>query len=189
MIIDCPVCSGKGTAESTTKTENIPHFGEILESSLICTSCGFKHNDIICLEQKDPTKYTLAINKDNLSSRVVKSQSATVSIPEFGIKVEPGPKSVGYVSNIEGVIIRFCEGVKQALTLFDDEESQKNGTNILKKLNKIVNGEIEATLVIEDPFGQSKVMDINVKKEQISEEDLKHLKTGFAIFEDTHNNQ
>ena len=188
MIIDCPVCNGKGTAESTTKTENIPHFGEILESSLICKSCGYKHNDVICLEQKDPVKYKIAINKDNLSSRVVKSQSATVSIPELGVKVEPGPKSLGYVSNIEGVITRFCEGVKQALTIFGDEKSQKNGLNILEKLDKLANGEAKATLVIEDPFGQSNIMDINVKKEKLTEEELKHLKTGFTLFEDDSRN-
>jgi len=184
MIIDCPVCNGKGTAKSTTKTENIPHFGEILESSVICSSCGFKHNDVICLEQKDPVKYTLTINKENLSSRVVKSQSATVSIPELGVKVEPGPKSLGYVSNIEGIIIRFKEGVKKALAIFDNEESQKNGLEILNKLDKLANGEIEATLVIEDPFGQSNIMDMNVKKEKLTEDELKLLKTGFAIFED-----
>lgn len=187
MIIDCPVCNGKGTAESKTKTENIPNFGEILESSIICTSCGYKHNDVICLEQKEPVKYTLIINKDNLSSRVVKSQSATVSIPELGVKVEPGPKSLGYVSNIEGVITRFSEGVKQALAIFDSEESQKNGLNILKKLDKLVNGELETSLVLEDPFGQSNIMDVRVKKEKLTEKELKHLKTGFTIFED--NNQ
>ncbi|MCL2156619.1 MAG: ZPR1 zinc finger domain-containing protein [Methanobrevibacter sp.] len=184
MIIDCPVCNGKGTVESTTKTKNIPHFGEILESSLICSSCGFKHNDVICLEQKDPAKYIITINKDNLSSRVVKSQSATVSIPELGIKVEPGPKSLGYVSNIEGVIIRFKEGVKKALAIFNNDESQKNGLKILNKLDKLVNGEIEATLMIEDPFGQSNILDMNVKKEKLTKKELKHLKTGFAIFED-----
>jgi zinc finger protein len=182
MTIDCPVCNGKETVESRTKTENIPHFGKILESSLTCSSCGFKHNDVICLEQKDPAKYTLTINKENLSSRVVKSQSATVSIPEFGIKVEPGPKSLGYVSNIEGVIIRFCEGLKKALVIFNNEESQKNGYKILKKLDKLVNGEIEATLVIEDPYGQSNIMDMNVKNEKLTKEELKHLKTGFTIF-------
>ena len=185
MIIDCPVCNGKGTVESRTKTENIPHFGEILESSLKCSLCGYKHNDIICLEQKDPVKYTLSINKDNLSSRVVKSQSATVSIPELGLKVEPGPKSLGYVSNVEGVISRFEEVVKKALAIFDNVESQKNGLAILEKLVLLANGEIEATLIIEDPFGQSKIMDLNVKKEPLTEEELKHLKTGFTIIEES----
>lgn len=183
-VIDCPVCNGNQTAESTTKTSKIPHFGEILETSIICNSCGYKHNDVICLEQKEPTKHTLTINKDTLESRVVKSQSATVSIPELGLKVEPGPKSIGYVSNIEGVIVRFEEGVKQALTVFDDEESQKNGLAILENLTLLTNGEAEATLIIEDPFGQSNIMDINVKQEPLTEEELKHLKTGFTIIED-----
>jgi len=185
MVIDCPVCNGSRTAESTTKTSNIPHFGEILDTSIICRACGYKHNDVICLEQKEPAKYILAINKDTLQSRVVRSQSATVSIPELGLKVEPGPKSLGYISNVEGVIVRFEERVKQALAIFDDEESQKNGLAILKKLTLLTNGEINATLIIEDPFGQSNIMDINVKKEPLTEKELKHLKTGFTIFEES----
>jgi len=184
MVIDCPVCNGKNAAESTQKTSNIPHFGEILETTLICTACGYKHSDVICLEQKDPVKLTLPINKDTISSRVVKSQSATVIIPELGLKVEPGPKSLGYVSNIEGVITRFEEVVKKALAIFEDEESQKNGQLILEKLNQLANGEIEATLIIEDPFGQSNIMDIKVKKDSLTEEELKHLKTGFTIIEE-----
>ena len=184
MVIDCPVCNGKGTAESTTKTANIPHFGEILESSIICTSCGYKHNDAICLEQKEPLKIFLPISKDNLSSRVIKSQSATIDIPELGLKVEPGPKSLGYVSNVEGVIVRFEKMVKQALNIFNDDESQKNGLAILEKLSLLINGEFDATLIIKDPFGQSNIMDINAKQEPLTEEELKHLKTGFMIFEE-----
>ncbi|RBQ23726.1 hypothetical protein ALNOE001_07990 [Candidatus Methanobinarius endosymbioticus] len=184
MKIDCPVCDGKQTAESETKTSNIPHFGDIFESTLICSACGYKHNDVICLEQKSPVKYTVAINKDSLGSRVVKSQSATVTIPELGLKVEPGLKSLGYVSNVEGVITRFEDGVKQALIIFDDEESQKNGKVILEQINALVKRGIEATLIIEDPFGHSNIMDINAKKELLSEEELKHLKTGFTIIEE-----
>jgi len=182
MIINCPVCNGEKTAESTTKKENIPHFGDILESTIVCNACGYKHNDVICLEQKEPVKYILPIKNNNLSSRVVKSQSATVSIPELGLKVEPGPKSIGYVSNVEGVILRFEDGVKKALKLFDDEVSQKNGLKLLKNLLLLSKGEIEATLIIKDPFGQSNIMDINVKKERLTEEELKNLKTSFTIF-------
>ena len=184
MKIDCPICRGNQTAESTTKTSNIPHFGEILETSLICNSCGYKHNDVICLEQKDPAKHSLSINKDTLKSRVVKSQSATVSIPELGLKVEPGPKSLGYISNVEGVIVRFEEGVKKALVIFDDEESQKNGLAILEKLSSLAKGDIDATLMIEDPFGQSNIIDINTEQNPLTEEELKCLKTGFTIIEE-----
>lgn len=182
-IIDCSVCDGKKTAESITKISNISHFGEILESSIICNVCGYKHSDVICLEKKNPVKYILPINKDTLGSRVVKSQSTTITIPELSLKVEPGIKSDGYISNVEGVVTRFEDGVKQALALFDDKESQKNGLAILEKISLLANGEIDATLIIEDPCGHSNIINENVKKESISDEELKHLKTGFTLID------
>jgi zinc finger protein len=183
MRIDCPVCHKKNSAVSDTKTVKIPYFGEVMESSIICEACGFKHSDVMSLEQHDPARHSLKINKDNLSSRVIRSQSATVSIPEIGIKVEPGPKSQGYVSNVEGVIVRFKDATQRALTLFDDEESQSNGKKVFNELDKILNGDLEVTLIIDDPFGQSKIMDLKSVETHLSEEELKHLKTGFTIID------
>ena len=131
MIIKCPACGIEGVAKSIMKEIEIPHFGNVLETSIQCPSCGFKHNDIIALEQNDPAKYVLEINRNNLSIRVVRSQSATVSIPEIGVKVEPGPKSEGYVTNVEGMLTRFEDAVKKALNLFDDVESQTNAKKTL----------------------------------------------------------
>jgi zinc finger protein len=184
MIIDCPVCGNLKSAEYTTQTDEIPYFGEIMEATVKCNECGYKHNDVIVLEQKDPVKFELKINKNNLTSRVIKSPSATVSIPELGLKVEPGPKSKAYVSNVEGVIIRFEDAVKRALTLFDDEESQKNGKNIIKQIENLLKGEEEGTLIIKDPFGQSQIIDLKAKKRELNEEELKDLKTGFTIIEE-----
>ena len=157
MSIKCPACNTENVAKSIMKEIEIPHFGKVLETTIICDSCGFKHSDIIALEHNDPAKYVLKINKDNLSTRIVRSQSATVSIPELGVKVEPGPKSEGYVTNVEGVITRFEDAVKQALHLFNDNTSQKNAQLVLNDLKSLVNGEKTATLIIEDPFGQSNV--------------------------------
>ena len=121
MIIKCPACFVEGKAKSIMKELEIPHFGKVLETTIQCPECGFRHSDIIALEQNDPAKYIIEINKNNLSVRVVRSQSATVTIPELGVKVEPGPKSEGYVTNIEGVLTRFESAVQKALNLFDDE--------------------------------------------------------------------
>ena len=131
MIIKCPACAAEGVAKSIMKEIEIPHFGKVMETTIQCPSCGFKPSDIIALEQNDPAKYVLEINRNTLSIRVVRSQSATVIIPELGVKVEPGPKSEGYVTNVEGVLTRFESAVKKALNLFDDEESQKNGKNAI----------------------------------------------------------
>ena len=184
MIIKCPACGVEGVAKSIMKELEIPHFGEVMETTIQCPSCGFKHSDIIALEQNDPAKYVLEINKNNLSIRVVRSQSATVIIPEVGVKVEPGPKSEGYVTNVEGVITRFESAVKKALNLFEDEESQINAKKALKQLQELKKGNGTATLIILDPFGQSNVVSENVEILEIPEEELHNLKTGFSHIED-----
>ncbi len=184
MIIKCPACAVEGVAKSIMKEIEIPHFGKVMETTIQCPSCGFKHSDIIALEQNDPAKYVLEINKNNLSVRVVRSQSATVIIPEIGVKVEPGPKSEGYVTNVEGVLTRFESAVKKALMLFEDDESQKNGKKALNQIQELKKGNGTATLIILDPFGQSNVVSENVEILEIPEEELHNLKTGFSHIED-----
>ena len=184
MIIKCPVCSVEGQAKSIMREIEIPHFGKVLETTIQCPKCGFKHSDIIALEQNDPAKYIIAINKNTLSTRIVRSQSATVSIPEIGVKVEPGPKSEGYVTNIEGILARFEDAVKKALNLFDDAESQTNAKNTLNNIEELKKGNMEATLIIYDPFGQSNVVSDEVEVLEIPEEELKELKTGFSHIEE-----
>ena len=189
MKIDCPVCGGKNTATYTTQTHELAYFGEVVESTIQCEKCGFRHNDILATEQKDPAKHSLIITKKSLDSRVVRSQSATVSLPEIGIKVEPGPKSEGYISNVEGVLIRFRDATERALNMFTDEVSQKNGKKVLENINKVLNGEMETLLLIEDPFGQSKIMDVHAKTEPLTDEELKNLKTGFTIIDEDEENE
>ena len=189
MKIDCPVCGGKNTATYTTQTHELAYFGEVVESTSQCEKCGFRHNDILATEQKDPAKHSLIITKKSLDSRVVRSQSATVSLPEIGIKVEPGPKSEGYISNVEGVLIRFRDATERALNMFTDEVSQKNGKKVLENINKVLNGEMETLLLIEDPFGQSKIMDVHAKTEPLTDEELKNLKTGFTIIDEDEENE
>ncbi|WP_296856882.1 ZPR1 zinc finger domain-containing protein [uncultured Methanobrevibacter sp.] len=184
MVIKCPACSIEGVAKSIMKEIEIPHFGKVMETTIQCPSCGFKHSDIIALEQNDPAKYVLEINKNTLSTRVVRSQSATVIIPEIGVKVEPGPKSEGYVTNVEGVLIRFESAVKKALNLFDDEKSQKNAQDTFDSIQELKNGNTTATLIILDPFGQSNIVSDKVEILEIPEDELHDLKTGFSMIED-----
>lgn len=184
MIINCPACFVEGKAKSIMKELDIPHFGKVLETSIQCPVCGFKHSDVIALEQNDPAKYVLEINKNTLTVRVVRSQSATVSIPEVGVKVEPGPKSEGYVTNVEGMLNRFEDAIKKALNLFEDAQSQINAKNALSQIQELKEGNGTATLIIQDPFGQSKIVSDSADVLEIPEEELRELKTGFSHIED-----
>jgi zinc finger protein len=183
MLADCPLCNSHQSVEVTTKTEKIPYFGEIMESTMLCSECGFKHADTICIDQKEPVKYTLSVGKENLNSRVVKSQSTTITIPEIGLKVEPGPQSQGYVSNVEGVLNRFEKAVKTALSWAEEDPVKMNAAQILEDLEEVKNGAKKVTMIMEDPFGHSVIVDEAAVKSGLSEEEIKKLKTGFTTFE------
>lgn len=183
MLADCPLCNSHQSVEVTTKTEKIPYFGEIMESTMLCSECGFKHADTICIDQKEPVKYTLSVGKENLNSRVVKSQSTTITIPEIGLKVEPGPQSQGYVSNVEGVLDRFRKAVQTALSWAEDEHAQKNALHILESIQEVKDGQKEITLIVEDPFGHSIIIHEDALKGKLSAEEIEKLETGFITFE------
>ena len=74
--------------------------------------------------------------------------------------------------------------MKQALTLFNDEESQKNAKDTLLRIQDLIAGNGTATLIILDPFGQSNIVSDIVEVSEIPEDELHELKTGFSIIED-----
>jgi len=102
------------------------------------------------------------------------------------LKVEPGPKSEGYVSNVEGILNRFESAVLRAIKLEGDEidpDVQENALNIIENLTRIKLGELSALMVLEDPFGNSVIDDDDVDKEILSPEEAEKLQTGFATFD------
>ena len=186
MFSDCPVCGGKKTLEVTNRTDNIPYFGDILETAVSCKSCGYQTSDSISLEHNDPIRFILTIDNSKLNVRVAKSQTATVTLPELGLKVEPGPKSQGYVSNVEGILNRFEDAVIRALKLEGDKidsDVQENALNIIDYIAKIKLGELSTLLILEDPFGNSVIDDEDAEKELLSPEEANKLQTGFTTID------
>ena len=62
----------------------IPFYKEIVFENPIANLTS------ISLEHNEPMRFKLKIDSTKLSSRVAKSQTATISIPDLGLKVEPG---------------------------------------------------------------------------------------------------
>lgn len=186
MYSDCPVCGGQKTLEVTNRTDNIPYFGDILETAVLCKECGYQSSDSISLSQNDPMRFTLKIDESKLNTRVAKSQTATLKIPDLGLKVEPGPKSQGYVSNVEGILNRFESAIVRALTLEGenvDKTVEDNALNLIEKLASIKMGELSTTLVLEDPFGNSVIDDDEAVKELLTTQEAEKLQTGFTTID------
>lgn len=175
----CPICGAENTFQMRGRIDNIPHFGETIESIVTCSNCKFKHADVMHLGEHEPMRHEFSISsEDDMMVRVVRSSTGTIKVPELGVTVKPGPASEGYISNIEGVLNRIEEAIKLATSEGDSDERRRGETK-LKKLENIYHGEGKARLILMDPFGHSAIADKRAKKRKLTKKELDKLKAEF----------
>lgn len=173
----CPICGATGTFHFMGRISEIPYFGEMLSTSVNCTACKFRHADVMCLGERKPSRYEFTISSDNdMMVRVVKSSAGTVRIPQLGVRIDPGPASEGYVSNVEGVLNRIETTLTIAMREIEPKK-RAHGERIFKKLQSIRDGRLKAKLIILDPSGNSAIVDERAKKRGLTRRELATLKT------------
>ncbi|WGI16748.1 hypothetical protein [Methanonatronarchaeum sp. AMET-Sl] len=87
--------------------------------------------------------------KKDLDIKVNRSSKAVLKVPELGVEITPGPAESDPIKDIKDVILRI-----EKILLNYVEESEKK-TNLLQKITEIKSGNKEATLIIEDPTGET----------------------------------
>jgi zinc finger protein len=166
-------------ALSQTEYE-VEHFGSVLLSAATCRNCGYKHTDVMTLNAGEPILLSAKINSiDDLNIHVVKSGTATVSIPEFGATIMPGPYSEGYVSNVEGVLGRIEDSLTFMLSSAKGKSLQK-GVRMLKKIGT-ARDRPNFTFEMKDPFGNSALVSPiagKIKKRRLTRTELLKVKFG-----------
>ncbi len=185
--VSCPVCGYKPII-MTQQLYSVPFFNEIAMFHMECPKCHFSHNDVFAVEQQPPARWTLKVKTiSDLSIRVIRSSSGTFTIPEFGIKVEPGPAADSFISNVEGVLYRIMPAVEMAIKFAETDEAVMRGRTVLKMIHEAIEGKLEFTLIMEDPNGISSILpdDLSkVKYEVLTPEEASKLKGSVIIFDD-----
>jgi zinc finger protein len=157
----CPCCNTE--IEYIYQTENIPYFSDILIISALCDSCGYKYVDTQLLKDNEPVRFELTVDSpEDLAIRVVRSMSASLEVPELGVRIDPGPACQGFVSNVEGVLDRI-EQIVQGALIWGEEEEQKNARALLKKIKRVKDGSLPITLILEDRCGNSTIISDKVQ--------------------------
>ena len=180
----CPACDSQSMQTSQTEYE-VEHFGAVLLSVSICTRCGYRHSDVITLSNRQPIELKAQIRSlEDLNTRVIKSGTATVSIPEFGATITPGPYSEGYISNVEGILGKIEDALTFMLNTAKGERLKK-GKAMLKKMHAARDLKPRFTLVIKDPLGNSAIVSSDpekVRKRNLTRRELQSTKFGqYAI--------
>ncbi|HNQ25640.1 MAG TPA: ZPR1 zinc finger domain-containing protein [Methanoregulaceae archaeon] len=158
----CPVCQTE--IQYLYQTDEIPYFSEILIISALCPSCGYRLADTQLLSNAEPSRWELCIESpDDMMVRVVRSMTGTISIPELGVRIDPGPACEGFVSNVEGVLNRIGKVLESLLSWAETGKERERIRSLQGSLEKVREGRLAATLVIEDLSGNSAIIADKVK--------------------------
>ena len=157
--VDCIVCGYSDGLLMLAHTEEIAYFGEQTHGTLSCPECGWRQTACIPAESREPACISFEIsNAEDLSIRVILVSGCTIRLVELDLEVRPGSQSMGYVSNIEGVLNRFQEVIEMVgreVALEGDESSMQEITDLMEKISQIRSGKFTATLEMLDPCGHS----------------------------------
>jgi len=154
----CPVCNTE--IEYIYQTEDIPYFFGLLIISTRCPACGFRFVDTELLKHAEPSRWEFSIlSPGDLSARVVRSMNGTITIPELGVEISPGPACEGFVSNVEGVLARVEKVIESVILWAEEEEERSRACALLEKIAEVKEGRFPVTLIIDDPTGNSAILD------------------------------
>ncbi|EEF33874.1 zinc finger protein ZPR1 [Ricinus communis] len=139
----------------------IPHFRKILLSAFECPHCGERNNEVQFAGEIQPRgcSYHLEIpsgNQKMLNRQVVKSESATIKIPELDFEIPPEAQR-GSLSTVEGTLVRAADEL-QALQEERKKVDPKTAEAIdqfLLRLRSCATGDSSFTFILDDPAGNS----------------------------------
>jgi len=156
----CPSCS-EGKIDIIRSIYDLPDGDKMLILKFECDKCNFHKNDIIPLTTNmEPGIMILQVtNEKDLKSKIYRSPTGKLEIPELDLIVEPGPKADFYYTNIEGILFRF----ENAVSIYR-KNLEKNDSDIseieelLENLKKAMEGRFKFTIKIIDPQGGSYII-------------------------------
>ena len=153
VLIKCNTCNNQ-TMQIRQIVSEIPYFGPLHIISMKCQSCGIKASDFFVVEDQPPRRFTFHVNHiKQLNTRVIRSASGKICIPEFNFNMEPGMISKAFITNIEGLLYQV-KSTLQTLKQWNPEKL-KTIKSIEKNLEKAFEGKFSFTVIIEDPSGKS----------------------------------
>ncbi|CAG8554115.1 6321_t:CDS:2 [Acaulospora colombiana] len=135
----------------------IPHWKEIVIMSFNCEHCGLSNNEVQFAGKiaENGCTYTCRIdNKEDLNRQLVKSETASIRIPELDLEI-PATTKKGRLTTVEGLVSGIVEDLSadQPIRKSTDEETYNKIDAIIRKLSSYLEEGEEFSIVVDDPAG------------------------------------
>ncbi|TPP51775.1 ZPR1 zinc-finger domain family protein [Leishmania donovani] len=159
----CPKCQEMGTTR--LMITSVPHFKEIIVSSFECQRCGEVNNEVAFGGTFGPkrVRYELQVHsKQDLDRQVVKSEFATIAIPELELEIPPESQK-GNLNTVEGILEQTYSGLQlqQPLRKIQHPDLYEKIEAFCAKLESFRSGDVPFTLTLDDPAGNSYIEPIH----------------------------
>ena len=158
--IKCPACK-QGIIKINKTVYDLPDKDKMLILKFECDKCSYLKNDIIPLTTNlDSGIMTLEVeNEADLRSKIYRSPTGKIEIPELELGVEPGPRADFYYTNVEGILLRFESAVSIYRNNLEEGDQQIAEIDDLQKdLKEAMKGRLKITLIITDTQGGSYII-------------------------------
>ncbi|ERN20325.1 zinc finger protein ZPR1 isoform X1 [Amborella trichopoda] len=139
----------------------IPHFREVVLMAFECPHCNERNNEVQFAGELQPRGccYHLRVmggDRKMLDRQVVKSDSASIKIPELDFEIPPEAQR-GKLSTVEGILLRAAEELQalQEERRKVDPETAEALDRFLIKLKSCAEGNVPFTFILDDPAGNS----------------------------------
>jgi zinc finger protein len=162
---NCSECHGP--VECRMKVMDIPYFKEVVIMSAVCDACGYKSNEVKAAGDtgKHGTKISLTVSDaDDLSRDVLKSESASLSIPEIELSMEHGTLG-GKFTTIEGLLLNVYDELMDKTPFAHGDASTTNPQYgrfkaFMQSLQECLELKRPFTVVIDDPMSNSYIQNL-----------------------------
>ncbi|XP_071702184.1 uncharacterized protein [Rutidosis leptorrhynchoides] len=155
----CGACAVR--CETRMFVTKIPYFQEVIVMASTCDACGYKNSELKAggaIPAKGKKVTLLVKNVEDLSRDVIKSDTASVKIPEINLELAGGTLG-GLVTTVEGLITKISESLERVhgFTFGDslDEDRKSKWLDFRARLVKLLNIEEPWTLILDDALANS----------------------------------
>ncbi|THG19929.1 hypothetical protein TEA_021550 [Camellia sinensis var. sinensis] len=147
----CGTCAAK--CETRMFVTNIPYFREVIVMASSCDACGYCNSELKPggrIPEKGKKITVLVKNINDLSRDVIKSDTASVEVPELDLVLTSGTLG-GVVTTVED--LERVHGFSFGDSLDDSKKSK--WLDFKARLNKLLSVEDPWTLIIDDALANS----------------------------------
>ncbi|KAK4440330.1 Zinc finger protein ZPR1 [Sesamum alatum] len=155
----CGACAAK--CECRMFLTNIPYFQEVIVMASSCDACGYRNSEVKPggrIPDKGKRIMVRVKNIKDLSRDVIKSDTASVKIPELELELTSGTLG-GLVTTVEGLISKIGESLERVhgFTFGDslDDTKKSKWKEFRAKLDKLKSLEEPWSLIIDDALANS----------------------------------